>query len=291
MKRLLQRFTNMPGIKISTLSLLLAVTAGARTDYFPLAAGNVWHYQCTGACGGQATVLMQVTGTRTVQDQTYFVVQGPNTSPWFSFQTWVRSDGSGALIQYDQDALRESTWYDFSAAKPSRYQGPAGTFDNAVEIDSADSQDWFVPGLGLVARRTATLALDLISVRRGGTRVTAPTDLAVQISLDQPSSSASLSARLTVRNTTGQPVTLTFPTGQIYDLEIRNATNDVVYRWSRDKVFTQIFASLGLQGEKTWTIVAPLTNLPAGRYVVQAWLAVEGPPRAYSASTAFDLKP
>ncbi len=119
-------------------------------------------------------------------------------------------------------------------------------------------------------------------------------ELDTEIELDHetypPSSASQLTARLMIRNSTADPVTLTFPTGQMYDLEIHDDEGKVVYQWSRDKAFPQMVTTMQIQYEKDYAISAPLANLKPGRYVVQAWLTVEGPPRAYSGSARFEIK-
>ena len=102
--------------------------------------------------------------------------------------------------------------------------------------------------------------------------------------------SPELTAQLTVRNTTTDAITLTQPTTQTYDLEIKDANGRVVYRWSADKAFGQVVTSVDLTRELDYTITAPLAKLPAGQYVAQAWLTVSGPERAYSASVAFEIQ-
>jgi len=119
-------------------------------------------------------------------------------------------------------------------------------------------------------------------------------DLSTDIELDSEvyaaAHNAELNARLKIRNEAAEPVTLTFPTGQIYDLEIRDGDGNVVYLWSRGRVFAQAAARVEIQFEKEFPISAPLTHLQPGRYVVQAWLALEGPPRVYSGSARFEVK-
>jgi len=116
--------------------------------------------------------------------------------------------------------------------------------------------------------------------------VTLSLDRAVYASADAPT----LTARLTIRNTTSAPLTLTFFSGQIYDLEIRNEAGDIVYRWSKGKDFAQIVFDDVVQGEKDYLIAAPLAGLRPGNYVAQAWLEVDGPPKTYSASAAFQIR-
>ncbi len=116
------------------------------------------------------------------------------------------------------------------------------------------------------------------------------TDIELGNDLYAAATSAELKVRLKIRNEAAEPVTLTFPTGQIYDLEIRDGDGNVVYLWSRGRTFAQAVARVEIQFEKEFPINAPLAHLHAGRYVVQAWLALEGPPRVYSGSARFEVK-
>jgi hypothetical protein len=133
--------------------------------------------------------------------------------------------------------------------------------------------------------------------RRGGSGGTrAQTQISVALSLDHAVYSATaggspqLNAQLTVRNTTSDAVVLTLLTTQTYDLEIKDAKGNAVYRWSADKAFGQIVTTVDLARQLDYAISAPLAKLPAGQYVAQAWLTVSGPERAYSASVAFAIQ-
>lgn len=105
--------------------------------------------------------------------------------------------------------------------------------------------------------------------------------------------SDTLKARLSLRNSTGDPATpgvIRFSSGQTYDLEIRDGEGKVVYLWSRGKVFPQIISELEVQDQKEYVIDIPLGKLPRGRYVAQCWFTSDGPPRAYSASARFQIQ-
>ncbi len=52
---------------------------------------------------------------------------------------------------------------------------------------------------------------------------------------------------LTVHNRGERPITITFASGQRYDLLIRRPRGDEVWRWSHDKAFTQIVQTLALR--------------------------------------------
>jgi hypothetical protein len=131
---------------------------------------------------------------------------------------------------------------------------------------------------------------------RRGSGMRPPSQISVGLALDRAVYSATaagspeINAQLTIRNMTADTVTLTLPTTQTYDLEIKDAKGNVVYRWSADKAFGQIVTSLALAGVLDYKIQAPLAKLSAGQYVAQAWLTVSGPERAYSASVAFAIQ-
>ena len=104
--------------------------------------------------------------------------------------------------------------------------------------------------------------------------------------------SDTVTARLSVRNSTGDPGSpgvLSFSSGQMYDLEIRDDSGNVVYLWSRGKVFPQVVSELEIEDQKEYVLSVPLGKLPRGHYVVQGWFTTDGPPRAYSASARFHI--
>ena len=85
-----------------------------------------------------------------------------------------------------------------------------------------------------------------------------------------------------------QPVTLTFPSGQRYDLRIWNDRGQIVYTWSADKLFAQVLTTEKVgPGERTFAFVANVPNLPAGRYVAEAWLATGN--REYVGIVGFEV--
>jgi hypothetical protein len=57
---------------------------------------------------------------------------------------------------------------------------------------------------------------------------------------------------LTVRNRANEPVEVTFPTGQAYDFEVRQAGQSV-WRWSDERMFTQAIRTERLSPGESWT--------------------------------------
>jgi hypothetical protein len=104
---------------------------------------------------------------------------------------------------------------------------------------------------------------------------------------------AELNARISLRNTLAAPVILEFPSGQDFDLALKNEKGEVVWRWSADKGFIALFRRVEFgPGERNWTAKIPLTQegkpLPAGKYVVEAELSTAG--TAYKASLPFVIR-
>lgn len=84
---------------------------------------------------------------------------------------------------------------------------------------------------------------------------------------------------LTVRNRSDQPARVTFPTGQQFDFEVWR-DNRVVWKWSRDRAFTQAVSTLALQPGQAMTFTGRwnLRNnlgerVIPGRYEVRGFLA------------------
>ncbi len=56
---------------------------------------------------------------------------------------------------------------------------------------------------------------------------------------------------LTVRNSGGEPLAITFSSGQRYDLLVRRPRGDEIWRWSHDKAFIQVLQTVTLKAGET----------------------------------------
>ena len=205
-------------------------------------------------------------------------------------------------------------------SRNARYSGPLGDFVTALETrysfggcaDAGLEGDVFLPYVGLVRRTSQTIAgprhFNLIYARVGTATVVSEKELSFGLTVDRSVYTANLmppvdprrsvpvmTARITLRNTQDEPLRLTMPSGQMYDLVIRNDKGETVYSWSKDKVFPAVIGMLEVvQGEKNFVISAPLAlsngqPLPQGRYIAEAWLTTDGP-RQFSASVGFEVR-
>lgn len=310
----------MPGIKIFTNSFLLALSCLAQEpDYFPLEVGNQWIYRSSGAT---ATVwTLEVTAKRDAGGHAYFELHGLPGGP-----ALVRKNESGSLVLYDPQEKREKTWVALGAAPGEAFRSeidacsatalissreavarvPLGEFHNGLEVayqiagcaDAGLQSEIFLPDVGLLQRRQMTIVgpqtFDLIYARLGGFTVLSEGEVSFAATLDRSvyRPGEMLTVRMTLRNTQDQPLELHFPSGQDYDVVIRNETGDVVFRWSDGKAFTQVFRKVELRGERNWVALIPLgpggASLGPGRYSATAGLAVQN--ARYEASVAFNIE-
>jgi hypothetical protein len=141
------------------------------------------------------------------------------------------------------------------------------------------------------------LKLCLLAAVAAGMAAASDPEIAFGISLDRPvyeaAPTAELTARIVFRNTHPDPVKLTFPTSQLFELQIHDASGHPVWRWSEGRVFVQMITRKEIAGEHQWVVRAPLapkaTPWPPGRYVAEGWLTTTGG-RVYSASVGFEVR-
>lgn len=305
--------------KTATLLTFLTFSGLAQhPDYFPLQVGNQWIYRSSPPF--RSTWIVEVTGQRSIAGRDYFEVRG------FPGVTLLRKNDAGALVFYDVGGAREKNWVAFSTpvgevfateidqcnrsavirSQAARLRGPLGEFDNGLEVvyhisgcaDAGLTQEVFLPYVGLIERRQTTIAgeqaFSLIYARLGGYTVFSEKELAFGVTLDSAAyrRGDTISARLTLRNTQPEILSLTFPSGQDYELVIQNESGREVYRWSDGRAFTQAIRMITIQGERNWVILAPIgpggADLTAGNYTATASLAVSGV--KFAATAPFTVK-
>ena len=83
--------------------------------------------------------------------------------------------------------------------------------------------------------------------------------LRVAASLPRPTYDAGqvVEVSLTATNTGGAPVSVTFTSGQRFDLVIRRPRGDAVWRWSHDKAFIQVIQAVTLQPGESLSFKIP----------------------------------
>ncbi|MEX0765567.1 MAG: BsuPI-related putative proteinase inhibitor [bacterium] len=66
----------------------------------------------------------------------------------------------------------------------------------------------------------------------------------------------SVEVTITIRNAGANPVTLTFFSGQRFDLLVRRPRGDEIWRWSHDKAFIQVVQSIPIRSNEPMTLKA-----------------------------------
>ncbi|MGH9720309.1 MAG: BsuPI-related putative proteinase inhibitor [Bryobacteraceae bacterium] len=311
--------------RVFTLMALAASAGFAQTEYFPLEAGNQWIYRSS--FNAEDVRVVSVDEKRIIDGREYSLVRG-----WFGGDSLLRMDSNGTLYAYDSAAKSESLWIAFATpeggsfetaldpcnrrgivtARKAQHKGAVGQISETLQIrypatncaDAGLDGDVWAPYIGLVERTFVTIAgpriYRLIYSRTGGVTVLSEPELSFGLTLDKSAYTEGQLpvARLTLRHSQPEPLPLTFPSTQTYDLAIRNEKGEILYNWSAGKSFAQLFREERLAaGEKNWVIsvsipvpaVVGARPLQPGVYTAEAWLTTSGP-RRYVASVGFEVK-
>ena len=309
-------------IATAACGILLASALDAQTpEYFPLEVGNTWLYKATTIVGTQPLQLsttyqaMRVTGMERIGDQYYFDVS------YFGRDVLLREDAAtGNVFVYDRTAGAESLWVPLglpvntsfsSSLDPCSPQGqivsrtdtigvPLGAFTDEIQVkfqntckDAGITTQYYAPNVGLIRQDQSSFAGPLLYrliYYRVGDRTAAVPEVSFTAAVDSPVYVPGnlLAARLTLRNSGTDGVSLHFASGQSFELKILNDKGESAYTWSSDKSFVMIARDEMLApGELTYGVTVPLAGMPAGHYIMQAYLTTD--PIAYSAQVAFEI--
>lgn len=316
------------GMTVAAIGVSASPLQAAGAEYFPLQVGNQWVYQTsTRFFNGPATVV-SIPGKKTFGSTSYFIVEG------LGFETmYMRSDDSGKLLVYDERTGGEAQYADFTTptggsyrttadpcnataivrARDAKLTTPVGEFTNLIHVaypaancaDAGLDADFFAPYIGLVKREGVTIAgpraMELVYARIGDVTVLTAPEISFSMALDKTvydvNGIPQMNARLTLRSTIPQPIDLVWPSGQRFDLVIRNERGVEVARWSDGKAFTLIFGTEKFgPGERNYAVQLPLQDkqnnrLPAGKYVAEGFLATQGEQKPYVARVGFEIIP
>lgn len=316
------------GMTVAAIGVSASPLQAAGAEYFPLQVGNQWVYQTsTRFFNGPATVV-SIPGKKTFGSTSYFIVEG------LGFETmYMRSDDSGKLLVYDERTGGEAQYADFTTptggsyrttadpcnataivrARDAKLTTPVGEFTNLIHVaypaancaDAGLDGDFFAPYIGLVKREGVTIAgpraMELVYARIGDVTVLTAPEISFSMALDKTvydvNGIPQMNARLTLRSTIPQPIELVWPSGQRFDLVIRNERGVEVARWSDGKAFTLIFGTEKFgPGERNYAVQLPLQDkqnnrLPAGKYVAEGFLATQGEQKPYVARVGFEIIP
>jgi hypothetical protein len=281
-------------------------------DLIPLQVGNQWVYEGTGRVAGEP-LSVRIEQASQFGGRTYFRWSGMDGSHW------IRADADGSVYRYDETSQTERiviapegvvTPFNNDCQQIGRvtdtnaeYRGPLGTYrGGVVEVrygpgvcaDAGIEKELYIPFVGLVQRTVTTIAgpvtYDLVYARIGDVTVVTGQETSFTVALDS-SSYEVLSrprVRMALRHKADQPLKLEFLSGQEFDIVIWNQRGERVYVWSADKLFPQVVHTIEVLGERNWTALANLNNLPPGTYTLEAFLTNSGPGR-YAGMVTFQV--
>jgi len=154
---------------------------------FPLAVGNTWVYKVNNRFVTATYVVWSITGTQTINGQTYFVLSqtSPASAALSGVVAWLRADNNGVIHQNTNGA--DQVYVDPNALTSTVYTGPLGTFNGAGTTTVFQGEllttYTYVHGLGLVNLQQQIVAgssggfsesFDLIDVRVDGIHLSLP---------------------------------------------------------------------------------------------------------------------
>lgn len=325
--------TRISTISLLVLTLAFAAFAGADPDYFPLQVGNTWVYRTNGVA--QSIETLEVVRWDWFNNQVYYLLRGAaGGERWVrmadsgTLWVWDANDKTekvlaafnGKVGDAFETAMNPCNKTAVVGSRNEKHQGPIGEFDWALSIryatpvctDAGIERELYLPWIGMIYRLETTIAgprhWDLIYARLGGITVISEKEVAFGLSLDStvytmnlmpPVSSLppipTMTARIHFRVVQDQPLTLTFGSGQTYELIIKDEKGQVVYRWSDGRASTLAVRqeSFG-PGEKVYAMAVRLADkdgwlLPPGNYTAEAWLTTVGN-TSYTASVGFAIR-
>jgi hypothetical protein len=183
------------------------------------------------------------------------------------------------------------------------YQGPAENYNrSALRLDyrsfaCADAGvelELYAENVGMLQRVSTTIAgpvtYDLVRASVGSLIVSERPGVSFSVNLRQLTDRVIANLHLDVSG--GNPVRLVFPTSQEYEVVLRDSSGNQIWRWSDGFAFAQAFHQKTVS-HLTYSVDIPLIQngrgLPAGTYLVEAWLTTE--PRRFSSAADLVIQP
>lgn len=303
------------------LSIFAGSLAAQTPNYFPLETGNIWLFRSV-TINSQAHSLasdfqtIRVQSKEKIDDKEYFAVS------YFGRDLLLRLNSvTGEIVQYDRVSGSELPWLSLSlpvgGAFPTSLDGcttegritsrsgmvaiPDGDPSDVVQVDftggCADAgvtRQFYAPNVGLIRTEESTFAgarIYRLVYYRAGTAIGAGSEVSFSMGLDSPPhfTGGLLGVRLSLRNASFEGLQLHFPSGQSYDFQILNSKREIVYTWSRDKIFAAVIRDekLDSPGELAFGLSVSLDEFPPGHYIARGYLTTD--PLQYTAEVGFDV--
>lgn len=282
------------------LILAAALLPAFGADFFPLDNGNQWTYR--NAATGE-TLTMTV-GTYYVMDgHVYNKLSGYGQRPLL-----VRLNEQNNLVVADEDAggerlltsfdpsggwwnapLRECEKVGQTQNQHTEHDGPAGPIREVLDVryqitacsGYGVEAEQYAENIGLVRRVVGSAAgpvtFDLIYARIGKLEINGAPNAGFSASTGiTPQGDLSVLLRLQT-NPIGE-VKLRFPTGQEFEVALRDESGNAVWKWSDGQFFAGGSHEKTIHGQWAVPVSIPREVISATRpgFTIQAWLTTSG---------------
>jgi hypothetical protein len=300
---------------------LLSATGALAADFLPLKEGNTWTYR--DASTGRS-FTMKVGTQFYIDGRVYYSLAGYADSSPTAPRLPVRIDKHGELVYFDEEIYAErvltsftpfeSGWWEAPARmcapegqtleRPVAYDGPAGSFGEALQIryrtltcaDAGVETEVFVANLGMVRRVEQSIAgprqYDLTYAKVGNMVVDATRKARFTVSLDYPAQSEDVAVTLRLESDPVVPLKLAFNSAQEYDVQIIGESGHTLWTWSAGQAFVQALHERTFVGNWTITVTAPRSALDAESAVtVKGWLTTSPESPQFAATVPIGPEP
>jgi len=302
---------------LRAVSILIVATAMSTyaADFLPLAPGNHWSYQ--DAVTGQSFAIQVLATQYYLNGHVYHVVKGYTPNPLL-----VRVNQYGNIVFWDQDRetdvmlisfeFARGAWFEAAARECPEmgqtqedrvaHDGPAGAWE-ALEIkyrsfacaDAGDLSEQFAENVGMVQRVVNTIAgprkFNLTYAKLGTQTISAGSAGSFTVTALPGKETGTWTATLRIEQPAASDLKLNFPSGQEYDLSLRDSEGAILWTWSAGKLFAQELHSVPAHGWSASITVPHPPALPEGprKFTLEAWMTtVAGEPR-FAAATAVEV--
>lgn len=275
-------------------------------DPLPLAIGNEWTLK---SANGQSLHIRVGTNLLSKDDETYYSIAG-----YRERNSWVRQDAGGELqwLNLETEAPELLTRFDaergtyatklggcLQTAAVDRKRVQWRQF-NAIRIeyfggcpDNAIGEELYVENLGLVRRVVTTftgpVTYDLVAAKVGNLIYTQQSGAFFDVSLPSDrlkSERGEVRTRVALRLSTrgSEPIRLLFSSGQQYEFKLINAAGEVVWQWSKERVFVPAL-SVEQVVDRRWESEIFIEGVTPGVYTFEGSLTNSGPYRFVASTT------
>lgn len=278
--------------------IILSSSLLSAADYLPLSGGNYWILRSDN--GSQQEVRISYT-LLSKDERDYYRVAGYRPE-----RAWLSREQNGDLRWFQEDQDKTELLTRFAGSYPTQLGsclqnahvseelvdwGQRGKSLSALKIqyeggcpDNAITEELYVANLGLVRRVVSTfigpVTYDLVEAKVGNLIYASQTGALFDISLPSQTLRSELGearTRITMRlsSRNGEPIPLRFSTGQQFDIKVFNRVGELVWQWSKDRVFIDGLSEESVV-DRRWEKELLIENLTAGDYIIEGSLTNSG---------------